>query len=185
MQAMLERVPIAVHGEWFDVFRFTDGRKTAGPHGDFRWRPNQIQNSFATLLAIWARGEVGYTRINHMALGEGLVSWDAVPPAQPYSQAVLTTETFRKVIPQADVVFIDPNTNLPTGGVPSNKLKITSMIGGGEANGLSLREFGLFGGAATLAFNSGEMVNWVTHARIDKDNTFEIDRTIRLLFVTQ
>jgi hypothetical protein len=182
---MLERVSAAVRGEWFDVFRFADGRETHGPHGEFRWRPNQIQNTFATLLAIWARGEAGYSRINHMALGEGLVSWDSVPPAQPFAQAALTTEAFRKVIPQVDIAFIDPNTNLPTGGVPSNKLRITSVIGGAEANGLSLREFGLFGGSSTLAFDSGEMVNWVAHARIDKDASFEIDRTVRLLFVTQ
>lgn len=180
-----ERVPFVIQGEWFDTFRYLDGRVDAGPHGEFKWRPNQVQNSFATLLAAWARAEPGYNRISHMALGTGLVSWDSVAPAQPYGQSQLTTEAFRKAIPQVDVVFIDPNTNLPTGGVPSNKLRISSIVAGGEANGLSLREFGLFGGPASLVFGSGEMVNWVTHSRIDKDSSFEIDRTVRLLFVTQ
>ena len=77
-----------------------------------------------------------------------------------------------------------PITNLPTGGVPSSKLEITVNILSGEANGLSLREFGLFGGTATIAFDSGEMVNWIVHSRIDKDSSLEISRVIRIEFVT-
>lgn len=180
----VERGPIAI-GRWQDLYRFEDGSEQFGFGGEFEWRPNQIQNPFATLLAAFCRDEPGYGRISYLGLGTGLVGWDTTPPAQPFSQATLTTEAFRKAIPQPDIIFIDPNTNLSTGGVPSSKLEILVNIGAGEANGLSLREFGMFGGLATIAFDSGSMVNWIVHSRIDKDGSFEIDRTIRLEFVTQ
>ncbi len=180
-----EKVPFSIVGRWRDVIRYKDGSSELGNSDGFEWKPNQIQNSFATLLAAWSRDEPGFERINFLALGTGLVGWDTTPPAQPFTQTTLQTEAFRKAITQPSIEFIDPITNISTGGVPSSKIEIGVVIGLGEANGLSLREFGLFGGEATIAFDSGSMVNWVTHARIDKDSSFEIDRTIRIEFVTQ
>lgn len=179
-----EKKGLKIVGRWFDILKHADGTEEPGEHGEFEWGFNQIQNSFATLLAAWAREEPGYARINFLALGEGLVGWDTTPPAQPFSQTTLTTEGFRKAIPQVDLIFIDPGTNLPTGGVPSSKLEITVNILSGEANGLSLREFGLFGGDGTIAADSGQMVNWIVHSRIDKDSSLEIQRVIRIEFVT-
>ena len=170
-------------GRWFDVLKYTDGRVEHGQHGEFEWGFNQIQNSFATLLAAWARGETGYYRINYVGIGSGLVGWDTTPPTQSYNDTTLTTEYFRKAITQPTIVYIDPSTDLPTGGVPSSKLEITITLLTSEANG-TLREFGLFGGTAGIALDSGEMVNWIVHSRIDKDSSLEIERKIRLEFVT-
>jgi hypothetical protein len=96
----------------------------------------------------------------------------------------LTTEYFRKAVPQVDLVYIDPVTNVPTGGTPSSKLEITVTILTTEAAG-TMREFGLFGGTATSTLDSGEIVNWIVHSKIEKDSSFEIERKIRLEFVTQ
>jgi len=176
-----EKRSCAVKGQWFDLLRWENGREEFGQQGEFEWGDNQIQNSFSVLQAAWARAESGYNRINYFAVGSGLGSWDATPPSQPYSQSTLVTETFRKAIPQGDIIFIDPITNLPTGGTPSRKLEITTTLLTSEANG-TLREFALFGGNATATPNSGQMVNWVVHYRIDKDSSLEIQRKVRLEF---
>jgi hypothetical protein len=176
-----ERKMPSIKGMWFDTFRYTDGRVLPGPSGSFEWKDNQIQNTFSKLLACWARAESGYDRINYFAVGSGLVSWDTTPPTQSYNQTTLTTEYFRKAVPQADIIFIDPVTNLPTGGTPSRKLEITCTLSTSEGNG-TLREFGLFGGTATGTLDSGEMVNWIVHYRIDKDSSLEIQRKVRLEF---
>jgi len=155
--------------------------------GEIDWGYNQIQNTFATLLASLCRdehlAEPYHGRIAYMAIGSGLVGWDASPPAQPYANTTLTTEYFRKFIPQADIVFIDPITNIATGGVPSSKLEITVELLSVEANG-TLREFGLFGGDGTISLDSGDMVNWIVHSKIVKDSSLEIQRIVRLEFVT-
>lgn len=171
-------------GTWRDILVFNDGHQEFGEHGEFEWGFNQIQNSFATLLATWARAETGYDRIGFIGIGSGLVSWDTTPPAQPYSNTTLTTEVFRKAIPQLDIDYIDPITNISTGGTPSSKIEITYTLGTSEAN-FDLREFGLFGGTATISFDSGQMVNWVVHSKITKDSSFEIHRRIRLQFAIQ
>lgn len=174
---------LLVVGRWFDLLKHPDGSTEPGEHGEFEWGKNQIQNVFATLLATWLRAEAGYDRIGFMGIGSGLVSWDTTPPAQPYSDTTLTTEYFRKAIPQVDIVYIDPITDIPTGGTPSSKVEITVDLLSAEANG-TMREFGLFGGTATVALDSGEIVNWIVHSRIDKDSSLEIQRKVRIEFQT-
>lgn len=173
-----------VVGRWKDRIRQVNGPWEEGQEGQFEWDFNQIQNSFASLLASWCRAEAGYDRIGFMGIGSGAAGWDSVPPTQLYSQTILTAEYFRKAISQVSIVFIDPITNISTGGVPSSKIELTVLLASGEANG-TLREFGLFGGTATVSLDSGEMVNWVVHSRIDKDSSIEIERKVRIEFVTQ
>jgi len=169
-------------GRWQDVFMYRDGTKKILPEGEFEWGFNQIQNAFRTLLACWCRSESGYLRIGFMGIGTGLVGWDTTPPTQSYDQATLEAEYYRLTIPQGDIVFIDPVSGTPT-GYPTNKIEITVNIGYSEANG-TMREFGLFGGTATSALDSGEIVNWIVHDRIDKTSGFEIQRKVRIEFVT-
>ena len=175
---------LRVVGRWFDTIKYIDGSEEPGEHGEFDWGFNQIQNTFANLIAGWCRSETGFLRIGFMGIGSGLVGWDTTPPTQAYSDTTLTTEYFRKAISQPEIYFIDPSTNLPTGGTPSPKIEIDVTLGLAEANG-TLREFGLFGGTATVTLDSGEIVNWIVHTRIDKDSSMEIDRKVRIEFETQ
>jgi len=180
----LEKHMPKIIGRWFDTYRYTDGRVVAGEHGEFEWGWNQIQNTFATLLAAWCRGESGYDRITYLAVGSGQSSWDTTPPTKSYDATTLETESFRKAVGQVDIVYLDPDTDIPTGGTPDAKIEITVTLLTSEANG-TLREFGLFGGTATASADSGQMVNWISHSRIDKDSSFEIERKIRIEFVEQ
>jgi len=72
-------------GRWFDTLKYTDGTVALGEHGEFEWGWNQIQNSFAALLAAWCRGETGYDPINYMGVGSGLTAWDTTPPTKAFS----------------------------------------------------------------------------------------------------
>lgn len=172
---------VQIQGEWQDTLKYKDGTQKV-VRGIIK--PNQIQNQFAVLLASLCRGESGYDRIAYMGIGRGDVAWDSGAPSQPYSQTTLEDEFFRKAIPQADIVFVDKDTNVPTGGTPSSKIEITVTLATSEANDV-LREFGLFGGTATASVDTGEIVNWIAHDRIDKDNTLEIERIVRIEFVTR
>lgn len=169
-------------GRWHDEIRHSDGTIEHGPDGKFEWGWNQIQNTFRTLLACWSRAEPGYDRIGFMGIGTGLIGWDTVPPTQSFDQTILESEYYRMTIPQGDIIFIDPVTGDPS-VTPTNKLEITVNIGYSDANG-TMREFGLFGGTATSSLDSGEIVNWIVHDRIDKTSGFEIQRKVRIEFVT-
>lgn len=178
-----ERVGKAfVIGRWQDVLTYKDGSKKVLPEKKFEWGWNQIQNIFRTLLACWCRAESGYGRIGFMGIGTGLPGWDTTPPTQSYDQTTLQAEYYRLTIPQGDILFVDPISSDPT-GYPTNKLEITVNIGSGDANG-TMREFGLFGGTATSTLDSGEIVNWIVHDRIDKTSGFDIQRKVRIEFVT-
>lgn len=169
-------------GRWKDVLTYRDGTKKELPEATFEWGWNQIQNTFRTLLACWSRGESGYGRIGYMGIGTGLVGWDTIPPVQSFDEVGLESEYYRMTIPQGDIIYIDSSSGDPS-GTPTNKIEVTVNIGYGDANGV-MREFGLFGGTATSALDSGEMVNWIVHDRIDKTSGFEIQRKVRIEFVT-
>lgn len=178
-------IPMIAVGRWFDVYRYLDGTKKVGLQGEFEWGWNQIQNTFATLLAGLCSSDTTNfpNAINYIAVGEGLGAWDITPPTIPYSDTTLTTETFRKAItPATDIGYLDGSNNPSVS--PTKKIEVTTTLLTSEANG-DLREFGLFGGDATASTDSGSLVNIVTHTLIVKDSSFEIQRKIRIEFQTR
>jgi hypothetical protein len=86
-------------------------------------------------------------------------------------------------VPVLDIVYLDPDTDLVS-GTPTRKIEVTVVLLPGEGTG-TLREFGLFGGTATASADSGEMVNWISHSRIDKDAALQIQRKVRIEFQIQ
>ena len=177
----IEEVFVGIKGEWQDTIIYKDGSKkvTTGTI-----KPNQIQNTFSTLLASLCKAESGYGALTYMAIGSGQVSWDSSTPSQPYATTELETEYFRKAIDPADMIYIDPVTNISTGGTPSSKIEIAVTLESADAIG-TMREFGLFGGTATTTLDSGELVNWVVHNKVDKDTSVELQRIVRIEFVTR
>lgn len=178
---MKENVNFKIVGRWFDKLIYQDGTEKFGEHGEFEWGYNQIQNTCAVLLASLLKGEAGYLGMNYMAIGSGSASWDSVPPTKSYSQTNLTAEFYRKAVALADITYLDA-LNVVT-LTPSKKIEVTVLLAAGEATG-TLREFALFGGTASGTANSGEMINWISHARIDKDSALAIQRKVRIEFQT-
>lgn len=177
-----ETVSVGLRGRWKDDYNFADGRILLG-----KWSPNQIQDLAATVLAGMARRAhedasfVGFNGITYLAIGSGLVGWDVTPPMLDVTDTTLTTEYFRKAVGIPDLNFVDPT--LPSGSPPigtaSRKFSVVVTLLPAEANG-AMREFGLFGGQATGALDSGLIFNNVAHALINKDVSLTITRTIEI-----
>lgn len=177
---------IRMRGFWRDeIFRDGELVDTRG------WNRNQVQNTNAELLASLCKNQAGLLGFQYFALGTGLTAWDSSPPTQPFSDTQLTTEVFRKAIPSGNITFRDPNTfadidpGYASPGDGSNVIQVDITITPSEANGNSLREFGIFSADATAAADSGLMTNWITHGRIDKDSSISLSRAVRFIFEVQ
>lgn len=160
-------------GEVTDKIIYPDGRiEVIESH-------NIVVNSISRLIAAFVKGEPGYMNGNlYWAFGTGKEEWDSNPYTPVASASTLVNEVFRK--PITDRAFIDSNNN-PVDHV-TNRLELKVILGSDEANGHSLREFGVFGGNATGTKNSGIMLNHKVHARIDKVEGMQIERRVRFTF---
>lgn len=149
---------------------------------DRGWKGNQVQNTNATVLAALVKKQASWQGFQYLALGEGQSSWDTSAPAQAETDTTLNNEGFRKAVSAGNVTWRDPSSFADVDPTPTNVIQVDITIATTEANGLSLREFGLFGGTATVTPDSGYMMNWVVHSRIDKDPSISIQRSIRWTF---
>lgn len=173
---------LQIRGTWRDRIEYPDGSE-GSRHGELRFGHNQIQNVCARLVCSLLKLDTAYAGITYLAVGEGVVGWDSEPPTIDYEQADLTTEIYRKAILPASMIYVDPDTGDPS-GTPTSRLEISCVLLPGEGTG-TLREFALFGGTATGAADSGEMLNHVVHAKIEKVAGMRIERTIWLEFQTR
>lgn len=180
-KALEEVLKNTFRGEWRDRIYDTNGTLLE----DTGWHSNQLQDTNATLLAMLFRELLqGSPAVDagpqYLAIGRGLSSWDLSPPTLSRSDTTLEDEFFRKEIQAADITYIDPVTKAPSGS-PTRAVEIEVTMTTSEAND-TWREFGFFGGNATATLDSGYMINWVSHSRIDKDNTMTVIRTCRFIF---
>jgi hypothetical protein len=140
---------------------------------------NIVVNDISKLLACFIKFESGYVGGDlYWAVGDGQVAWDDTPYTPVDTATKLQSEVFRKAITARN--FIDANGNVVSG--VTNRLELSIVLESGEANGYSLREFGIFGGNATGTKDSGLMVNHKTHSRIDKVEGMKIERSVRFTF---
>lgn len=165
-------------GKWKDTYVYRDGRVI-----EHEWKSNQIQDTQATLCAILMKGtrdgEISsFSGIEWFAVGEGDPSWDLSPPAKDQAQTTLESELWRSDVDSGTQVFyLDPDTEAIS-GTPTRMLQFNLVIPFDVVG--DLREFGMFGGNATVAADSGYMVNWISHDLTEKDSTFQILRTLRI-----
>lgn len=174
-------------GIWRDTYEFDDGREGFTTE----WNHNQAQNTAAILSAILfgktLKNEASsWGGIQFLALGQGYTDWDLSEPTledMPYSDTILIDEIDRiQVSNGTNVFFLDPDTELPS-IIPTRMLQINVLIPFDRGNG-DLREFALFGGDATSVQDSGYMINWVAHTKIEKDARTQILREMRLKWLT-
>lgn len=136
---------------------------------------NIIVYGAETLIALLLKDPRSSSNL-YWAVGRGDPSWDEVEPIRDYHRASLVSEVARYEVLPSDVVFIDDDGNIADG--PTNRIRITKVIGEEELVGESLREHAVFGYNATSTPNSGIMMNWKIHPVIIKDNTMRIRRSI-------
>lgn len=150
---------------------FKDGILVDEIHGH-----NLVVSSFLNLVMSLMKGQSGYSGITYWAVGSGSDSWDTSPIDPVVSATKLTQEIGRVAIPSDEIVFL--NSSYEESQNPTNILQIKHTFGINDCNGI-WREFGLFGGTATSALNSGVMINKRHHGVITKTSELTIERTMR------
>jgi hypothetical protein len=142
------------------------------------WQPNLIVDGLRKVLAALMKGEG--EALTYWAVGTGQDNWDSQLPSdeERRKRTSLYRETRRKPINAGQITFV--------GGTPSesNQLQIRvdflaqdiPVIGDRR-----LREFGLISGGNDNA-NTGILINHRIHPRIDLQEGFTLQRTLRLTF---
>ena len=165
-------------GEYRDVWRDRQGKIL----WQRDWRPNLIVNGLSNLLAALVMGDSQGQRLMFWAVGSGENAWDGgtLPSDEERrSRFGLYNETGRQEIMPAQMTFIDATGN-PQAAI-SNRLEITAEFAVPEFPAGPLRELGLFAGGSA-AVGSGILINHAIHPRIDLQENFTLQRTLRLTF---
>jgi hypothetical protein len=147
---------------------------------DSGWKNNRIVDSCHILNAALFRNPDLLKGVQFLAVGNGLPAWDSHIAVPTGSERVLQNEVFRCPVTPDNISFEDSSGLCSS--VPSSILRINATITYPDLNGGDhrLREFGLFGGNATKDPNSGYMIDYVIHPRIDVSDGMSLQREVRL-----
>ncbi|HUX76173.1 MAG TPA: hypothetical protein VMY40_05990 [Anaerolineae bacterium] len=170
-----------IKGCYHDVLTDSQGRV----QWEDGWRPNLIVQPCSVLLAALMKGHPALQGILYWAVGRGEKDWDALCPSPRPDDTHLAAEIARQALTPEQIVYLDDADQ--ESDVPTNCLEITAEFKGEDlvSNGFqSLREFGLFGGDATGAPDSGFMIDYVIHPRIDLSPGDTLERKLRLTFAS-
>lgn len=157
-------------GEIIDRIHYADGRV------EERVGHNLVVNNFLNLVMSLLKQQSGYKGIQYWAVGSGASSWDGSMPNPDINSTKLTAELGRVAIGAGEIKFLNSDYNEVS--TPTNILQISHTFGPSDCNGV-WREFGIFGGNATTAKDSGIMINKRHHAVITKTEEMTIERTMR------
>lgn len=157
-------------GEIIDRIHYADG------HIEERVGHNLVVNNFLNLVMSLLKQQSGYKGIQYWAVGSGASSWDGSMSNPDINSTKLTAELGRVAIGAGEIKFLNSNYNEVS--TPTNILQISHTFGPSDCNGV-WREFGIFGGNATTAKDSGIMINKRHHAVITKTEEMTIERIMR------
>jgi hypothetical protein len=147
------------------------------------WRPNLIVHECNVLLAALMGRQPDLQGILYWAIGEGEEDWDDLYPSPQLTSSRLAAEITRQALAPEQIIYLD-GAGEPS-EAPTGHLEIAAEFKGDDLapNGWqSLREFALFGGDATAAPDSGFMVDYVIHPRIDLSPGATLKRKLHLIF---
>jgi hypothetical protein len=139
-------------------------------------------NGLRNVLAALVKGEG--QPLKFWAVGTGREAWDNQPPgdslnAERLQLTQLYRETKRKLILADKITFVGS-----TPSSPSNQLQIRIDFVAADIPTIGdrqLREFGLISGGSDDP-NTGFLINHRIHPRIDLQEGFTLQRTLRLTF---
>src|SRR3989442_825753 len=161
-------------GEFRDALRSPDGKLVA----DSGWRRNTIALSAWPLVAGLMRNTPDLRGLQFCAVGEGLSAWDASPPRADEATRTLVREVDRLALALERITYID-GFGHPT-NTATARLEATAVFSWPAPR--TLREFGLFGGDATAAADSGHLINYVVHRAFTVHPGSTLTRRVRLSF---
>ena len=148
---------------------------------------NLIVIGFGLLVASLLRGGVVNSfPISYWAVGEGEGAfWDDLTQEQRQSKSLFTlTNLYDEVARvQTTNVFIDEEDNEVLPDPPTSRVEVRAVFGPSVAG--SLREFGIFGGAASATLGSGLMLDHKSHQVLHLNQTVGLQNVlIRALRLT-
>ena len=150
---------------------------------DGSWRPNRIVRACDRLLAALMKGHGGMAGVLVWAVGSGQEDWDERAPTPRVSDTRLVNETGRKQLVPGQIVYLD-RAGYPSSTI-TDRLEVSIEFTAPDlapSGTTSVREFGLFGGDATANADSGFMIDYVIHPRIDLDQAWTLKRKLQLAF---
>lgn len=100
-----------------------------------------------------------------VAVGAGEPEWDDTPPDADSSGIRLVGEVERKAAAPGAVAYLDADDNVVE--TPTSRLQVAVRFDADEAVG-TLRECGLFGGAATSSPDTGDLLAYYVHDKVEK-----------------
>jgi hypothetical protein len=180
MDTGLVHIPTSLHDTLLDL---KTGERTVIHDG----QSNLIVVGFGLLVASLLIGNVTNSLpISYWAVGEGEGAfWDDLTATQRQSKSYfgltgLYNETFRVATTN---VFIDADDNEVPNDHPTNRVEVRAVFGS-EVTG-SLREFGIFGGAASATLGTGIMIDHKAHQVIHVNESLGLQNVlIRALRLT-
>lgn len=176
-----------MRGDWQDFEILPDGTRRLIAEGR-----NLVVNTAYVAMAMAMKQNPAYGGFLYWAVGDGgatatTAAWDAgviagtIAPAKTNTK--LVREVFRKAISPANIVFL--NAVGAVSATPTNRLQITIIFDENEPSGsgpTDLREWGVFGGDATAAANSGRLINRKVHKTYTKSTVSKLERVLRFTF---
>ena len=135
-----------------------------------------LTHQFYAHLAALVKGE-SVTGSLYIAIGSGEAEWDTTPPLYRRNTEQLSHEIIRKVVVADDVQFLDTEENISE--TATSRLRIRAHFLEDEGIG-TIRECGLFGSNATAAANSGVLLSYFSHPRIEKSSEMQLSRSLYL-----
>lgn len=174
----VDRLPATLRGFWWDEIWEKDARGVEHLVEITPVKHNLITVNAGVLLAGLLANDGGFLGgLTYFAIGEGDAAWDTLPVDPAYADVALVAELAR-VVPTS-IAYTDSDGNPLVGR--SNWIKIMGEFDyASPANGHYVREMGLFGGDATAAADSGQMLDEIRHTKRYKDATVKFIRYIRL-----
>ncbi len=143
---------------------------------DSGWSSNTLVDTTWPLIAGLLKNQARWHGIRFWAIGTGEEAWDLAPvPANPRSGR-LVNEIRRNRIRPDDIVWLD--TQGEETDNPTTRIEVRSEFSWPRRD-QTLREFGLFGGDATRDADSGQLINYVIHPRIDLNAGETLSRSVR------
>jgi hypothetical protein len=161
-----------IRGSYQDTLRDAHGRRVSVSG----WWSNTIVNSTWPLVAGLLKNDPDLGGILFWAVGAGDPAWDTTNPSAGPKATRLVDEVDRQAVGSENIVYLNPDGS-PTAG-PTGCIEV-SVVFNWSADRV-LREFGLFGGNASTTADSGYLINYVVHARIDMTAGGSLARRLRL-----
>lgn len=142
---------------------------------DTCWVSNTIVDNTWPLLAGLLKNDPALAGILYWAVGEGDPNWETATATPSPGADRLYLESARQAIDANNIAYLNPDSSVSA--TPTSCIEVSAVFRWPEDR--QLREFGLFGGDASEAADSGMLINYVIHPRIDLDGGTDLTRRVR------